>query len=93
MIKIDKPVVMTESEANENYFPNSYIMVQCVRQHKILKGYVVAHAPLGNEALSDYATELNKKGNLGRVVITDTKDPLQGGSLLGEIHYVENTAP
>jgi len=89
MIKFDNPLTLTEEDANERFYPDSYIMIQCVYEDEILRGRVVAHAPLGDEELSNHAERLNKKGEFGMVILTDTKDPLDGGSLLGEIYCVE----
>ena len=90
LTKLESMEIFTETEANKKFYPNSYIMVECVREGMVLKGRVAAYAPLNmSSTLLDYATELNKSGNFGRVIISDTKDPLDGGSLLGEIYFVK----
>ena len=88
--KLETNEVLTESEANDKFYPYSYIMVECFYDGDILKGRVVAYAP--NEmspALLDYATELNKSGECGRVITNYTKDPFEGRTLFYEIHCVD----
>ena len=77
MTKIETPEFLTEEQANIKFYPNSYIMTKCIREDKILKGYVVAYSPLNLKSmLLDYATELYRSVEYGLVIITDTKDPL-----------------
>jgi hypothetical protein len=40
-------------------------------------------------SLVDYAGQLSIGEQHGRVIITDTKDPADGGSMLIELHSVE----
>jgi hypothetical protein len=88
---LDSPVWLTEDEANRQFYPETYIMTHCERDDEmILRGYVVAHAPLKKKrALVDYAGELSISEQHGRVIITNTKDPADGGSMLIELHSAE----
>ena len=88
--KVETDEILTEEEANERYFPNSYIMVECFYEGLTLNGRVVAYAPLKKSmGLTHYSRELNLSGKYGLVVITDTKDPFEGRSLFYEIHCVK----
>ena len=90
LTKVEANEFLTEEEANERYYPNSYIMVECFREGHILKGRVAAYAPLDKSlGLSYYARELNLSGKYGLVIVTDTKDPFEGRSLFYEIHCVK----
>ena len=86
MTKLEKPVRMTVDEANEKFYPNSYLMVNCeLDTGAVVAGEVIAYAPLKEQGpLVDYAGELSRDGKHGEVVKLNTKDPLDGGSLLVE---------
>ena len=87
LTKIETDEILTEEEANERYYPNSYIMVECFREGYILRGRVVAYAP-GKmmPELLEYGRELNLSGKFGRVISNHTKDPFEGRTLFYEIH-------
>ena len=88
--KIETDEILTEEEANKRYYPNSYIMVECSREGYILKGRVIAFAPLNElPALSEYANELYRAGKHGHVTLTNTKDPFEGRTLYYEIRCVK----
>ena len=77
MTILEIPVRMTEVEANEKFYPNSYVMVNCERDESMtLYGEVLAYAPLKKKGpLCDYTDELHNSGNYGYVTMTDTDDP------------------
>jgi len=85
--KLEKPTWMTAKEADKKYYPDSYIMVNCkIEEGNIVSGEVVAYAPMKNNGgqLGNYKRELTLAGKYGVVFIMQTKDPLDGGSLLVE---------
>ena len=86
MSKLDKPLRMTVEEANKEFYPNTYLMVNCEMDlGAAIAGEVIAYAPLKKQAtLVDYAWELEAKGTHGEVSVFDTKDPLDGEALLVE---------
>jgi hypothetical protein len=89
MTKLENPVRMTEEEANEKFYPNSYVMIHCEMGElgRLISGEVVAYAPLKKKGpLVDYAWDMSDNGSFGEIIINDTKDPLDGGSLLVEYH-------
>ena len=90
--KLEKPVQMTTDEAQEKFYPNSYVMVNCVWENGcIISGEVFAYAPMKNNGgqLSRLSSELTRSGEYGDVKLSNTKDPLDGGSLLVEYCEVE----
>ena len=90
LTKIETDEILTEEEANKRYYPNTYVMVECFYEGLILRGRVVAHAPLEKSlGLSYYARDLNVSGKYGRVIVTNTKDPFEGRTLFYEIHCVD----
>ena len=89
--KLEKPVMMTAEEADKKFYPDSYIMVNCKLEHgRIISGEIVAYAPMKNNGgeLSRFKRELTHAGGYGEVYTRQTKDPLDGGSLL--IEYCES---
>lgn len=88
MTKLDPPLLMTEREANEKFYPDSYVMKGCYRVGWDLHGYVVAHAPLGNEELSDYANKLFFESEPWTVTLSFTKDPFDG-RWLHSVAYID----
>jgi hypothetical protein len=85
--KLGKPVLMTIDEAEEKFYPDSYVMVNCkLERGRVAAGEVFAYAPLKNNGgqLGQLATDLARSGNYGKVKLNRTKDPLDGGSLLIE---------
>ena len=88
--KLEKPLWMTTEEAEKRYYPNSYVMINCVMDEgDVASGEVVAYAPMMNNGgqLCDLADDLCDAGMYGDVWLLRTKDPLDGGSLL--IEYTE----
>ena len=84
MTKLEKPVWMTVKEANEKYYPNTYVMINCeVDTGLPIAGEVVAYAPLKNNGgeISKLKSKLARSGKYGVVDINQTKDPLDGGAL------------
>ena len=77
---------MTVEEADERFYPNSYVMINCEWDTSlIVAGEVVAYAPLKHDgSLSRLKHELAVSGKYGDVFLNLTKDPLDGGSLLVE---------
>ena len=88
MTKLEEPVKMTVCEANRHFFPNSYLMINCeLDLGASVAGEVVAYAPLKQKGpLVDYAWLLQDEGGFGEVRVKNTKDPLDGGSLLVEYY-------
>jgi hypothetical protein len=87
---LEKPVWMTTDEAQEKFYPNSYVMVNCVWENGgIIGGEVYAYAPMKNNGgqLSQLVDDLSDAGGHGDVWLRRTQDPLDGGSLL--IEYCE----
>ena len=87
--KLEEPIWMTIDEAQERFYPNSYVMVNCEREDEsgwIVSGKVVAYAPMKNNGgmLSQLVSELCNLDEFGEVRLQRTKDPLDGGSLLVE---------
>jgi len=90
--KLEKPVWMTIDEAEEKFYPDSYVMINCKWEHGlIVAGEVFAYAPMKNNGgqLGRLASELTRSGEYGAVKLNRTKDPLDGGSLLVEYCEVE----
>jgi hypothetical protein len=84
---LEKPTWMTVKEADKKFFPNSYLLTHCETESGCASaGYVVAYAPMRNNGgkLSALMDELTDSNNHGEVVVQQTQDPLDGGSLLVE---------
>jgi|GEM_PF-1078707 len=87
--KLNPPIRMTTEEAQEKYYPHSYVMINCEREQEngwIIAGEVVAYANARNNGgmLVKLQDELTDAGKCGEVTLELTKDPLDGGSLLIE---------
>lgn len=91
MTKLETPLRMTVEEANKEFYPNFYIMINCdVDMGAAIAGDVIAYAPLKRKgSLVDYMDELTLSSSFGEVRMRDTTDPLDGGSLLIE-YYASN---
>ena len=90
--KLEKPIWMTTEEAQKKFYPNSYVMVNCVLDCGCtVSGEVVAYAPMKNNGgmLSKLQDELTDSGEYGEVRLKLTKDPLDGGSLLVEYYETD----
>jgi len=88
---LEHPVWMTVEEADKKFFPNSYVIINCVLERgDIIAGFVVAYAPMRNNGgkLSALVDELSESGEHGEVWFRFTQDPLDGGALL--IEYCES---
>jgi hypothetical protein len=87
---LEKPVRMTVEDANEKFYPNTYIMVNCeVDLGLPLSGDVYAYAPMKHDgSLTRLLSELSRSKKYGIVDMSLTKDPLEGGSLL--VEYFED---
>ena len=88
MIKLEKPIRMTVEEAEEAFYPNYYLMINCeMPRGSIIAGEVVAYAPMKeSRPLHEYCSQLEDSGEYGWVMIMYTKDPLDGGPLLIEYY-------
>ena len=86
MIKLDQPLRLTVEEANEKFYPNTYLMINCkIELGATLEGDVIAYSPIKKQgSLVDYAWELGGSDENGEVSVFDTKDPLDGEALLVE---------
>ena len=91
MTHIENPIRMTIEKANKEFFPNSYIMVNCdLERGGVVAGKVVAFTSLENKGpLVDYAWDLSSNPASGEVTIEDTIDLLDGGTMWFELHSVE----
>ena len=93
MIILEKPERMSVDEATEKYYPNSFVMIHCEDMWENYPNYigqVIAYAPLNKKGpLVDLLDKLTYEGISGECNIVNTKDILDGGSLLGEV-YIAN---
>ncbi|MDR2168166.1 MAG: hypothetical protein LBE35_10015 [Clostridiales bacterium] len=88
MVILDKPLKMSEMEANERFYPNSYVMIHCEFDGGVVRqGDVVAYAPPGGRGpLIEYGWDLAETGNYGEVRTNYTRDPFNGEALMIELH-------
>ena len=91
MTHIENPSRMTIEKANKDFYPNSYVMVNCeLERGSVIAGKVVAFSSLERKgALVDYAWSLSANPASGEVTIEDTIDLLDGGTMWVELHSVE----
>ena len=92
MTKIENPSRVSITEANKQFHPYSYVMINCeIVKGAVTAGEVVAYAPLEKKGtLVDYGWELSTDGHFGEVTIEDTIDLLDGGTVLIEHHSVSH---
>ena len=92
MIILEKPERIRVNDAWNKYYPNTFIMINCENMWEDPNyiGEVVAYAPLTKKGpLIDLVDQLVVEGHSGECCIVNTKDLLDGGSLLGEIYIAD----
>ena len=93
MTKLEKPEKMRVNEARKKYYPNSFLMINCENKWEDYPNYVgevIAYAPLKKKGpLVDLLWKINEEGVNGECSMINTKDILDGGSLLGEVYIAE----
>jgi len=92
MTKIENPSRVSIIEANKQFSPYSYVMINCeIIKGAVIAGEVVAYAPLEQKGtLVDYGWEMSVNGCFGEVTIEDTIDLLDGGTVWIEHHSVSH---
>ena len=92
MTVLEKPERMRINEAKEKYYPNSFLMINCENMWNDYNFYgeVTAFAPLSKKGLIiELADKLMEEDSDLEWVTVDSKDILDGGSLLGEIYIAK----